>query len=350
MPAYQKYLIHKTESARKALRQLSELAIPNTAIFIVDLQQQLLGSLTDGDIRRGLLADKNIDDPVSTFMHKTSRVFRQGENNYEKIKNYKKLRLQFIPVIDHAGKLVDVIDIQQLQSIIPVDAVIMAGGKGERLKPLTDHIPKPMLKVGTKPIIQYNIDRLAYYGVKNFTISVRYLANQIIQGLSTEANAGVNLKFIKEEHPLGTIGALKLVPSLEHDIVLLMNSDLLTNIDYEDFYQEFIKSGADMQVATIPYHIDVPYAIMDVTDTMDVLSFKEKPRYTHYSNAGIYIFKKELINMIPANQFFDATHFMEKIIESGKKLKSYPILTYWLDIGRMEDYNKAQEDIKHIRF
>jgi NDP-sugar pyrophosphorylase family protein len=129
-----------------------------------------------------------------------------------------------------------------------------------------------------------------------------------------------------------------------------MNADLLTNIDYEDFYAKFVSSKADMLVATIPYSVDVPYAIMDINDKQEVLSFREKPRFTYYSNAGIYLFKKELIDLIPANDSFDATHFMERVIASKKKLLSYPILGYWLDIGRPEDYEKAQEDVKHIHF
>jgi NDP-sugar pyrophosphorylase family protein len=128
-----------------------------------------------------------------------------------------------------------------------------------------------------------------------------------------------------------------------------MNSDLLTNIDFKDFYQKFIDSGSDMQVATIPYHVDVPYAVMNINEQEEVLSFSEKPRYTYYSNAGIYIFKKELIQLIPDNLAFDATHFMEAMIANHKKLSSYPILGYWLDIGRIEDFYKAQEDIKHIK-
>jgi NDP-sugar pyrophosphorylase family protein len=129
-----------------------------------------------------------------------------------------------------------------------------------------------------------------------------------------------------------------------------MNSDLLTNIDFDDFYRKFIESNSDMLVATIPYKIDIPYAVMDINENNEVLSFHEKPRYTYYSNAGIYLFKKELIDFIPPEQPFDATHFMEEVIAKKKKLSSYPILGYWLDIGRIDDFYKAQEDVKHIHF
>jgi NDP-sugar pyrophosphorylase family protein len=143
---------------------------------------------------------------------------------------------------------------------------------------------------------------------------------------------------------------VKLIKDTVNDTLLLMNSDLLTNIDFQDFYKRFVDSKADILVATIPYTIDVPYAVMNINDQDEVLSFQEKPRYTYYSNAGIYIFKKELIALIPDNERFDATHFMEAVIANKKRLISYPILGYWLDIGRMDDFYKAQEDVKHIRF
>ncbi len=161
-------------------------------------------------------------------------------------------------------------------------------------------------------------------------------------------NATVN--FVREDKPLGTIGSVKLIKNFSNNVILLMNSDLLTNIDFDDFYKKFIESEADMQVATVPYHIDIPYAIMDINDRSEVVSFSEKPRYTYYSNAGIYLFKKELVKLIPENCPFDATHFMEAVIADKKRLISYPILGYWLDIGRIDDFYKAQEDVKHIYF
>ncbi len=347
---FSKYIFSEKGTAREALQLINELAIPNIAVFVVNNQNQLVGSLTDGDIRRGLLKGLTIDASVAVFMNTDSKCFIVGENNFEKVKNYKDGGIRFIPEINSDKKILRVIDLEKIRSIIPADAILMAGGKGERLKPLTDDIPKSMLKVGDKPIIYRNIERLLKFGVNNFHISVGHKADQIVNGLSEyDLEDGV-LNFIKEEKPLGTIGSAKLVKEFKNDTVLLMNSDLLTNIDFHDFYKKFVDSKADMQVATIPYHIDVPYAVMEINDSDEVLSFHEKPRYTYYSNAGIYLFKKELIDLIPANEPFDATHFMEVIIGEKKKLTSYPILGYWLDIGRVEDFYKAQEDVKHIHF
>ena len=350
MSDFKKYIFLGTNSARQALQHINELAIPNIALFIANENQQLLGSLTDGDIRRGLLKGYNIDTPVVTFMNPNSKYFGEYEDTFIKVTKFKEQGIRFVPVVNNNKEIIRIIDLDHLRSIIPADAILMAGGKGERLKPLTDNIPKPLLKIGDKAIILRNIDRLSNYGINKFNISVRHMASQIEEALNNYRLENISIDFVREDKPLGTIGSLKLINNFSNDVILLMNSDLLTNIDFDDFYKKFIESGADMQVATVPYHIDVPYAIMDINDKNEVLSFSEKPRYTYYSNAGIYLFKKELVQLIPKDYAYDATHFMEAVIAAKKRLISYPILGYWLDIGRIDDFYKAQEDVKHIHF
>lgn len=346
----QRFIISRSDTGRQALQRLNEIAIAGAALFVTDENNRLAGSLTDGDIRRGLLKGLNIDSSVHEFLNAGSKYFTEGENNFERIGAYRKLKIRFVPVIDKDHKIIRIIDIDSLRSLVPADAVLMAGGKGERLKPLTDKVPKPMLNVGDKPIIIRNMERLADYGVSNFYVSVRHMAGQVEEGINAHKLENASVRFIREDVPLGTIGAVKLIPHFENDVVLLMNADLLTNIDFSDFYSKFVRSGADMQVATVPYKVDVPYAVLDINHDEEVVSFREKPSYTYYSNAGIYLFKKELVELIPGNQAFDATHFMEAVIAKKKRVVSYPILGYWLDIGRLEDYHKAQEDVKHIPF
>ena len=347
---FNKYTFSEKGTAREAFQRFNDIAIPNMALFVVNDKKQLVGSVTDGDIRRGLLKGRTIDEPVSRFMNVKSKYLISGENNFEKVSLFKNQNIRFIPVVDSNLTIITILDLDKLRSVIPVDVVLMAGGKGERLKPFTDGIPKPMLKIGDKPIILRNIERLMDYGVTDFHISIGHLAEKIKEGINESGINNASINFIEEPKPLGTIGSLKLLKKDTSDTILLMNSDLLTNIDFHDFYKKFIDSKADIQVATIPYNIDIPYAVMDINDKNEVLSFKEKPRYTYYANAGIYVFKKELIDLIPDNKPFDATHFMEAVIADKKRLVSYPILGYWLDIGRVEDYYKAQEDVKHIHF
>src|SRR5690606_20149600 len=229
------------------------------------------------------------------------------------------------------------------------DALLMAGGEGKRLRPLTEKTPKPLLKIGEKPIIEYNIDRLRNVGIKNVNISVNYLAEQLVEYFGDGSERGLNIKYVHEDKPLGTIGSILLVDHFKHDDIIVMNSDLLTNIDFIDFFRLYKDTGADMAVAATSYHVDVPYAVLEVNKTNTVRSLKEKPRYTYYSNAGIYILNKSLLKMIPKGEFFDITDLMDRVIEMNLKLITYPINGYWLDIGKHEDFKKAQEDIKHIK-
>jgi NDP-sugar pyrophosphorylase family protein len=176
-----------------------------------------------------------------------------------------------------------------------------------------------------------------------------YLGQQLVDYFQDGSEKALRINYVWEENALGTAGALALVEGFIHDHVLMMNSDLLTNIDFEDLYLFFEEQQADFALACIPYQVNVPYAVMETQDKK-VIGFKEKPTYTHYSNAGIYLMKKEVIDLIPKNQAFNATDLMEQLIQEGKKVVAYPLVGYWLDIGKHEDFNKAQIDIKNIKF
>jgi NDP-sugar pyrophosphorylase family protein len=225
----------------------------------------------------------------------------------------------------------------------------MAGGRGIRLKPLTDDTPKPLLKVGDKPILEHNINRLRLYGIDDFWITVKYLGNQIEEYFGDGRERNITIQYIYEDDPMGTIGSVSKINNFNHDYVLVTNSDLLTNIDYEHFFLDFIKQEADFSVVTIPYSVDVPYAVLE-TNNGHILNFREKPTYTYYSNGGIYLMRKELLKLIPIEKHYNATDLMEALIKSGKKVISYPLAGYWLDIGKHEDYEKAQRDILNISF
>jgi NDP-sugar pyrophosphorylase family protein len=252
-------------------------------------------------------------------------------------------------VVDKFGNIVNVLNFREMESYLPIDAVVMAGGLGSRLKPLTDTIPKPLLKIGGKAIIDYNIDRLRKFGVDDFWISVRYLGEQIENHFGDGSSRNVAIDYVHETEPLGTIGAVSTIKNFKHDYVLVTNSDILTNLDYEDFFMDFIEKDADMSVVTIPYDVDIPYAVMETEDNR-VLSFKEKPTYTYFSNGGIYLIKREVLDRIPENEFFNSTDLMENLIAENLKLISYPTRQYWLDIGKPNDFEKAQEDVKRIKF
>jgi NDP-sugar pyrophosphorylase family protein len=225
----------------------------------------------------------------------------------------------------------------------------MAGGRGERLRPLTDSIPKPLLRVGEKPIIEHNLDRLALFGIDDFWISVKYLGEQISEYFGDGSEKNVNIRYVWENEPLGTIGAVSTIVDFEHDYVLVTNSDILTNIDYEHFFLDFVKSGADFAVATIPYEVSVPYAVLETTEGK-VRSLKEKPTYTYYSNGGIYLMKREVLSHLPPNTHYNMTDLMEKLLANDFTIVSYPLVGYWLDVGKHDDFEKAQRDINRINF
>jgi NDP-sugar pyrophosphorylase family protein len=224
----------------------------------------------------------------------------------------------------------------------------MAGGKGERLRPLTENTPKPMLKIGDKPILEHNINWLKSFGIKNFHISVNYLKEQIITYFENFSKEEISIEFVTENQPLGTIGSVSLASEFKNDYVLIINSDILNNINYEDFFLDFLEKNAALSVATVPYKVNVPYAIFEF-ENEHIKSLVEKPTYTYYANGGIYLVKKEYLSLIPTHTFYNATDFTEALIAQGKKVISFPIVDYWLDIGKKEDYNKAQEDIKHLK-
>ena len=232
---------------------------------------------------------------------------------------------------------------------LPVSAVVMAGGRGARLMPLTQHTPKSLLKVGGRPVIDYTIRQLQKHGVHRISVAVHYLKEQLEEYVAHLPGAE-GIACVTEEKPLGTIGILKQLP-LERlsKYVLLVNADAITTIDYRQFFRHFVSSEADMMVATSAYSIEIPYGLV-TTQSDRVAAFQEKPRFTYTVNAGIYLLKKELIHLIPARRPYNATDLMSQVLVAQKKLSHFPIEADWIDIGRPQDYERAQEMVKHLRF
>lgn len=334
-------------SIRDALAKLAVLGIDAT-LFVIDKDDKLLGSITDGDIRRGLINGVSIDEPLNRIIRHKPKCIKKGNYDIKDVISYREENYKIIPVLDNTDKVINVINFRHLHSYLPLDVVIMAGGRGQRLSPLTDTIPKPLLKIGKKSIIQHNIDRLCFYGVDNFWISINYLGEMIKQQIGNGIEKNVVISYVTEDKPLGTLGSVSSIRDFKHDHILITNSDILTNLDYEDFYIQFINNEADMAVVTIPYEVKVPYAVLETKDS-NIISLKEKPTYTYYSNAGIYLIKKEFLSYIPEGKFYNTTDLIETLIKKNKKVFSYPMLGYWLDIGNPEDFNKAQLDINYIK-
>ncbi len=341
------HVINANAPTKQALDQLNHIP-ESLTLFVLDDEQHLIGSLTDGDIRRGLLAGLGIESPVSAFMNASCRSLKQNQFTLDDVRALKQMQLHTIPLVDQENRILRIYNLMQKRSVLPLDAMLMAGGEGTRLRPLTYTTPKPLLHIGEKPIIEYNIDRLNAYGVHHLTISIKYLGHQIREYFKDGQNKKMSIRYVEEDQPLGTIGAVRLVPEFSNEYILVMNSDLLTDIDFEDMFFELIAQQGDMIVATTSYDVNIPYGVLETTGEL-VHALREKPTYTYYCNAGIYIFKKDVIDLIPEETFFNATDLMERIVEQGGRLLHYPIRGYWLDIGKMNDFEKAQHDIKHLK-
>lgn len=346
MQDFTKNIIRHSTSVIEAMKKLNE--VPGSlTLFAVDEHRRLVGTLTDGDIRRGFINGLTLNDNVEKFM---LRHFHKINNGFS-VQDFKDARergVGLLPVLDKDGRINKVYDLKKRKSILPIECMIMAGGRGERLRPLTDSIPKPLLPLGDKPIIEHNIDRLISFGIEKIYISVKYLGQQIVDYLGDGSSKGISIEYIWEEQPLGTAGALSLVNNFRSNHILLMNSDLFTDINFEELYLNVLKEDASMGVATTPYTTKVPYGIFQV-DQNKVIGLKEKPTYTNYANAGIYILRKECINKIPHNKHFNITALMKKLIDENKIVIHDPIVGYWIDIGQHQDYNNAQEIVKHLR-
>lgn len=343
------FTISKNSTILETLKKIDELSSNDTRLaFVVDENKKVIGAVSDGDCRRGLINGKQLTSSVSEIMNTNFTFLKKNNYNIETVQRIRKLGFKYVPELNEDGSLADVRDFSNGKSYVPVDAVMMAGGKGERLRPLTLETPKPLLKVADKPIIDYNIENLLNSGINHINVTVNYLGEQIEEHFKEPVN-GVQVKTVHEPKFLGTIGSIKFVKEWYNDTILLMNSDLFTNIDIEAFYHHFLKNGADMSVAGVPYNVNIPYGIFELENTREIKGITEKPSYHYYANAGIYLIKRELLNLIPDDEFFNATDFMDALIKNNKKVIRFPITGYWIDIGKPEDYKSVQEFARNIR-
>lgn len=342
------HLIRQDITLLDALSCINELAPEPLVLFVVDENGQMVGTLTDGDSRRALIAGASVDDNVSKVMHRNFNYMKVEDiGNVVEIKRQRDLKMRLVPVLDAEKHIVEIINLEKYNSRLPFDAVLMAGGKGERLRPLTLETPKPLLKVGDKCIIDHNIDRLISYGVKHISVTVNYLKEQIEEHFA-EPRGDVKVQTVREPKFLGTIGSIRFVKEFYNDTILVMNSDLFTNINYEDFYLHFKEHDADMSVAAVPYSVQVPYGIFKIENRRDITGLVEKPTYDYYANAGIYLIKKSALDLIPAETFFNATDLIEALIAAGRKVIRFPLNGTWIDIGNPQEYKRANELVEHM--
>lgn len=343
------HLISQEISLLEALDRINSVAPDPLVLFVVDKNNRMVGTLTDGDSRRALIGGASVTDKVERIMHRNFNYMRvENIDDVKEIKRQKELKMKLVPVLNQENHIVEIINLEKYKTRLPVDAVLMAGGKGERLRPLTDNTPKPLLQMEGKPIIDYILEHIISFGIKNISVTVNYLHEQIEEHFAKPFH-DIQIRTVLEPRFLGTIGSVKYVKDLENDTVLLMNSDAITDLNLEDFYLHFKEYNADMNIAAIPYTIQVPYGIFEL-EGRKVKRVLEKPTYNYYANAGIYLIKRELLDLIPEGEFFDATDFMELLMRNGYKVVRFPLNGTWIDIGNSQEYQKAKEIVKHMKW
>jgi dTDP-glucose pyrophosphorylase/CBS domain-containing protein len=347
-------LVLPTDSIRQAIACIDRGRQGHGIALVTDEKRHLLGTITDGDVRRTMLAGVSLDAPVSVILERkvgtqypkpiTAQV---GTDREELLALMHQHVLHQIPILDDAGSVVDLVLLNELvpTNELPLQAVIMAGGLGTRLRPLTEDLPKPMLAVGGKPLMERVIEQLRQVGIRHVNVMTHYKSEKIVDYFGDGHAFGVDLSYVNEDHPLGTGGALGLMPASQEPM-LVMNGDILTQVNFRamhDFHQEH---KADLTVAVRRYEMQVPYGVIEC-EGVRVRQLQEKPQIGFLVNAGIYLLEPTVYQFIPQNTNFNMTDLIQWLLDAGRTVVGFPIREYWLDIGQHADYEQAQEDVRN---
>lgn len=335
-----RHFILQSTTLFNALEKLNILSGEVMTLLVVDAAGRLTGTLTDGDVRRALLRGESLQAKVADVMHRTFRYLRQDCVDVSEMKRIRGEGIALVPVVDADGRVTRVIDTRRTSTLLPLSAVLMAGGRGERLRPLTLEVPKPLLPVGGKPIIDHNVAMLAASGITDICVTVNYMAEKIEEHFARPVE-GVYVKTVREPMFMGTIGSVALTGARDPGgNTLVMNSDLLTSVSLEEMWLRHCAEKADITIASIPYNVSVPYAVLS-TSGQRVTALVEKPSMSYYANAGIYIMSNRLLNTLPAEGHTDATDLIERAIADGLRVTYFPVDGTWIDIGTPADYAHA---------
>ena len=340
---WKKVRVYVNSSIHDVLKIINEQAL--RVALVVDEADKLVGIVTDGDVRRGLLAGKNLHDPACQVMNRDFITADSNTSRTELISIMEEYDVLSIPLVEN-GVLVGLETLHHALEVSRLDnpVFIMAGGFGTRLRPLTDKCPKPMLKVGDKPILETLILRFKKSGFSNFYISTHYLPEMIRDHFEDGTKFGVNIRYVHEENPLGTGGALGLLPADIKQLPLVMiNGDVLTKVDFRRLLSFHNQNQPCATMCVREYDYTVPFGVVN-GDGNKIVSMEEKPTHSFFVNAGIYVIDPSVFNSVPANQKIDMPTLLEQKISSAQSVIMFPIHEYWLDVGRMEDFNKAQID------
>ncbi len=347
MKNYKNILLKPTSTIKEALRTIDSGTMQ--IALVVDENEKLLGTLTDGDIRRGLLDNLSLDDSIESIIFTTPTVCHIEDTKEKILEIALSKTIHQIPIVDNDGKIVGIEEVDELlKPKTKINKVVlMVGGLGTRLRPLTEHTPKPMLKVGNKPILETIILNFKKYGFVNIVLCVSYKSEIIEEYFKDGTEFGVNIEYIHEDKRMGTAGALSLIRNSLTESFFVMNGDLLTNINFEHMMEYHTSNKSIATMGVREYDFQVPYGVVNI-DNKNILSIEEKPVHKFFVSGGVYVLSNKVLDFIPDDEFYDMPTLFEKIIEKKLKSISFPIHEYWLDIGRIEEFEKANNEFHEV--
>jgi dTDP-glucose pyrophosphorylase len=347
MAKWERILIQPTTEIVKAIEVIDHGGLQ--IALVVDENRKLLGTVTDGDLRRGLLKGIGLKEAVSKIMNPKPTTANTKVSRAEISEIMREKSFRHIPIVNEKGILIRIETIDTLAEVeeLPNFVVLMAGGEGKRLFPLTKDTPKPLLKVGSKPILQTILDGFVGQGFKNFLISVNYKAEMVEDFFGDGANFNAKIDYLRETEHLGTAGSLALISNKLENPILVMNGDLLTKVSYKHLLDFHIKHGADATVCVREYDFQVPFGVVTV-EGEQIKRIDEKPVHSFFVNGGIYVLNPDILSMIEKNRKFDMTELLDKLMKAGKTVAAFPLREYWLDIGRTADFEKANGEFVKI--
>lgn len=329
------------------MRQIDQTALQ--IALVVDEEYKLLGTVTDGDVRRGILKGIPLNEPISRIMNTNPSTLSE-ESSIDNIKRmFKKKKLRQIPLVDKNNRIIDLLFSDTILDNTALEnwVVLMAGGLGTRLKPLTENVPKPMLTVGSKPILQTILENFIDFGFHQFFFSVNYKRELIMNYFGNGLSWGINIDYLDENQRLGTAGALSLFKEKPTKPIIVMNGDILTKVNFQQLLQFHEENKSIATMCVREYNYQIPYGVVR-TEGTNLTSIEEKPTETYFVNAGIYIINPEALEHIPNGEFYDMPTLFEKLIEKNKKTSVFPIREYWIDIGRMKDFERANMEFSEV--
>ena len=329
---------------REAIRVIDRGSVQ--ACLVVNETDQLVGILSDGDVRRALLGGHSMESEVGELMNRGFLFLRAPANPRSAEELMSRHKIRHVPVLNVGGQVEQLFTLSDSPADpgVNLPVVVMAGGQGMRLRPLTDQTPKPMLPVGNKPMLERILDRCIAAGLTDIYLSVNYLASQIRDYFGDGSRWGLTISYLEEEEALGTAGALRLLPAVLEDSVVVLNGDVLTEVDLRRMVEFHRDREAFATVALREFVVEVPYGVVAL-DGFTVQEIREKPSFRHFVNAGVYVLRKEVIDLVSAGQAIDMPDLIHNVIDKGFSASGFPLHEDWLDVGSFESLEHAR--MKH---